>query len=289
MEKTIANPREPVDPARVIGRASKCMRRLLEAGLPYEALQLPITNPQAREIIVQHWLSLYRDGDLKLSGLPAEEIIKKYAGRIQIFKPREVGKFWKKPIPKNILVPYREETLEWCIFQNTEGEDWRLIFHAGTSARYQRKIIGVTGQPRFYKDNTWWLDEKENSWANATLPVRFWLVNFKPFKPGTGVNYWHGQAEEIQKYAQITRRKVVRCPSNVFRQGVFDAYRQNNGERITGGSDCWYHWGEEETADGRRVFSGSLDGLGFFLREVLHPGSSPNLVRVCLALEADFN
>lgn len=53
MVTTIANP----NPAQVIGRASECMRRLMEAGLTYEALQQPIDDPKMRERLVGFWLS----------------------------------------------------------------------------------------------------------------------------------------------------------------------------------------------------------------------------------------
>lgn len=43
--------------AKVIGRASECMRRLLEAGLSYEALQMPIDDPEMRGRLVRFWMS----------------------------------------------------------------------------------------------------------------------------------------------------------------------------------------------------------------------------------------
>ncbi len=51
MEKTIANP----DPAKVISRASECLRRLMEAGLSFEDLQKPIDNPEMRQRLVRFW------------------------------------------------------------------------------------------------------------------------------------------------------------------------------------------------------------------------------------------
>jgi hypothetical protein len=43
--------------AKVIGHASECMRRLLEAGLSYEALQMPIDDPEMRGRLVRFWMS----------------------------------------------------------------------------------------------------------------------------------------------------------------------------------------------------------------------------------------
>jgi len=43
--------------AKVIGHASECMCRLLEAGLSYEALQMPIDDPEMRGRLVRFWMS----------------------------------------------------------------------------------------------------------------------------------------------------------------------------------------------------------------------------------------
>ena len=53
MTRIIANP----DPAKVISRASECMRRLMEAGISFDELQSPITNPDMRERLVKYWKS----------------------------------------------------------------------------------------------------------------------------------------------------------------------------------------------------------------------------------------
>ena len=51
MAQVIANP----SPTQVLGRANECLRRLLEAGLPFDALQLPITDAEARDRLVTYW------------------------------------------------------------------------------------------------------------------------------------------------------------------------------------------------------------------------------------------
>lgn len=51
MIQIIANP----SPTQVLGRANECLRRLLEAGLPFDALQLPITDTKARDRLVTYW------------------------------------------------------------------------------------------------------------------------------------------------------------------------------------------------------------------------------------------
>lgn len=53
MEMPIAN--QTPTPAKVVARTSECMRRLLEAGLTYDDLQLPIDDPVARYKIVEFW------------------------------------------------------------------------------------------------------------------------------------------------------------------------------------------------------------------------------------------
>ncbi|MEK7580461.1 MAG: hypothetical protein AAB465_02540, partial [Patescibacteria group bacterium] len=52
-KNTIANP----DPAKVISRASECLRRLMEIGLSYEDLQTPIDDPEMRQRLVRYWQS----------------------------------------------------------------------------------------------------------------------------------------------------------------------------------------------------------------------------------------
>ncbi len=53
MSENIANP----DPAKVIARTSECMRRLLEGGLSFDDLQLPITDVNKRERLIRFWKS----------------------------------------------------------------------------------------------------------------------------------------------------------------------------------------------------------------------------------------
>lgn len=43
------------DLSKVLGRANECMRRLIEAGLTFEDLQLPINDPEMRERLVRYW------------------------------------------------------------------------------------------------------------------------------------------------------------------------------------------------------------------------------------------
>jgi hypothetical protein len=49
--KSIANQ----DLSKVLGRANECIRRLIEAGLSYEDLQIPINNPAMRMRLVSFW------------------------------------------------------------------------------------------------------------------------------------------------------------------------------------------------------------------------------------------
>jgi hypothetical protein len=53
MSEIIAN----LDPAKVIVRVSECIRRLMEAGLSYDALQKPIDDPKFRQWLVERWMS----------------------------------------------------------------------------------------------------------------------------------------------------------------------------------------------------------------------------------------
>jgi len=58
MEKSIANQEvSTVDASKVIGRSAECLRRLMEAGLSYKNLQLPIDDPKMRDRLVRFWKS----------------------------------------------------------------------------------------------------------------------------------------------------------------------------------------------------------------------------------------
>lgn len=46
------------DLAKVLSRTNECMRRLIEAGLTYEDLQTPISNPERRGVLVSFWKGL---------------------------------------------------------------------------------------------------------------------------------------------------------------------------------------------------------------------------------------
>ncbi len=43
------------DLVKVLSRANECVRRLIEAGLSYEDLQVPIDNPEMRKRLVEFW------------------------------------------------------------------------------------------------------------------------------------------------------------------------------------------------------------------------------------------
>ncbi len=51
MVNPIAN--QNLTPSQVLGRTNECMRRLFDAGLVFDALQVPIDDPRARERLVK--------------------------------------------------------------------------------------------------------------------------------------------------------------------------------------------------------------------------------------------
>jgi hypothetical protein len=53
MSENIANP----DPAKVLARHYECMRRLMEGGLSFDDLQIPITDTVKRERLIRFWKS----------------------------------------------------------------------------------------------------------------------------------------------------------------------------------------------------------------------------------------
>lgn len=50
---SIANP----EPVKVFSRVSECVRRLMEDGLSYDALQFPIDDSEMRERLINYWLA----------------------------------------------------------------------------------------------------------------------------------------------------------------------------------------------------------------------------------------
>ncbi len=107
MAETIANP----EPAKVISRASECMRRLMEAGLTYDDLQEPINNPEMRQRLVHFW-------QFGCYGLTVTQKFARATG-IPIFGIREaIQHFGVKPTRAQLSalaeIPFTEAELREC-------------------------------------------------------------------------------------------------------------------------------------------------------------------------------
>jgi len=103
----IANP----NPEKVIARTSECLRRLMEAGLTFEDLQLPIDDPKMRARLVRFWRS---DGYEST----ADEKVARALGILVFGVPEAIQHFGIKPTPEQLAtlanIPFSEGVLQEC-------------------------------------------------------------------------------------------------------------------------------------------------------------------------------
>lgn len=113
-------------PAEMLRCAGKCVCRLMEAGLPLEALQKPIDDPEMRKRLVEFWIS--GDSKFKLRENPANRILNRMnpawrrASEIMganFFGVAEATKYFGVDLTMQDLdtlfkIPFSEETLEEC-------------------------------------------------------------------------------------------------------------------------------------------------------------------------------
>lgn len=113
-------------PGQVLQCASRCVRRLLEAGLPLEALQKPIDDPEMRRRLVEFWIS--GDSKPRLRESPADRILNRMnpawrrASEIMgqnFFGIAEAAKYFGvDPTMQDLdtlsRIPFSEEMLEEC-------------------------------------------------------------------------------------------------------------------------------------------------------------------------------
>lgn len=127
MAEPVAN--QNPTPSQVLGRANECLRRLLEAGLPFDALQKPIDDPKMRERLVGFWLM---DGNKRFPNHVRPRINESNIQNPEWLRAREIMGlnffgleeavkflfFGMNPSAKDLAslthIPFSEETLEKC-------------------------------------------------------------------------------------------------------------------------------------------------------------------------------
>ncbi len=119
MGKSIANQEvNTVDASKVIGRSAECLRRLMEAGLSYADLQLPIDDPEMRDRLVRFWKS------------GGEEVKQAADGAIRLFVDytRPLAKMLKDGRFDDYVSPDITEK-HFPITQRPNGEVEMKVFH----------------------------------------------------------------------------------------------------------------------------------------------------------------
>ena len=141
MAELIANP----EPAKVIGRASECMRRLMEAGLTFEDLQQPIDDPKMRERLVCFW----RSGGYNPT--TTQKRVREIMGRNFFGIKEAVRHFGVNPTRQQAValseIPFSEATLEAC------KETHVLV------AIFPLSILEIRGKSTLFYNQDWY--EKE--------------------------------------------------------------------------------------------------------------------------------
>ena len=112
MDTTIANPNPA--PEKVLARTSGCMRRLLDAGLTFDDLQLPINDPKMRARLVAFWKAGGVAPKLWTTPERARDIMGKNFFGIEEARWHLKVTPSEKELAVFARVPYSEATLEEC-------------------------------------------------------------------------------------------------------------------------------------------------------------------------------
>lgn len=232
--KDIANP----SPKEVIGRASECMRRLLEAGLPFEALQKPIDDPEMRKRLVRFWIS----GGVEPS--TSQKRARKIMDRNCFGIEEAIKHFRVNPSKQQLAalseVPFSEETLKECV--NTHI--LVAVFPLSISG-IRGKVSG--GQLLFYEQD--WYNKQ--AFAQDKGEVSWQLIRKTPVANSTSKNWPEQQALLAQNEETPQARVMV--------YAIIGHYLAT-GERLF--EDVWVRC-SDIGSDGYRVFVGcfAADGL----------------------------
>jgi hypothetical protein len=192
MGNTIANP----GPVQIIGRASECLRRLMEAGLSYEALQVPIDDPEMRKRLVQFWLSAGH------GPTTSQKRARKIMGQNFLGIEESVQCLDVKPTEDELRtffkeVPFAEEVLKAC------KETHVLVADFGLSILEVRESAGSL----FYLP-------PEGVWYDKEPFVREkggmgWRLVRKDIVPGSTSRTWQEQLELLTEGEEVPKARVM--------------------------------------------------------------------------------
>lgn len=197
-------------------------------------------------------------------------------GAGKVLTAEQASRAWNMPVPPSTRIRYTEARLRQCAEENrTRGTDWRLAYATGFSLREQREKVGADKacQPCYYA-NTWWLDSKEDEWANEKPEAGYYLIDFNG---RWGSTSWQKQGEEITKLGPEFERAHEAVVSE-FALSFFKV----TGERLL---ETWWHWGRALSSGGYRVVVGHFDADGGDVYHCHPVWDDFSNLRVCLSLK----
>ncbi len=191
MEKSVANP----EPAKVLARTSECMRRLMEAGLSFDALQLPIDDPKMRGRLVQFWLS----GGYEAT--TTQRVARAIMGT-NFFGIEEVTQYFGvKPTKTQLAafaeIPFTEAELQEC-------RDTHVLI-----AIFPVSIIDIRKKVErklFYSHEDAWYNTE--SFAKKKGKARWYLILKEPV-PNSTSKIWDEQQELLNENEETPEARVM--------------------------------------------------------------------------------
>jgi hypothetical protein len=270
MAESVAN--QNPTPSQVLGRANECLRRLLEAGLPFDALQKPIDDPKMRERLVGFWvdeafmsespeeqisrqLEMFARATRKRPGYSAEKALEtakeflvqhsewlrasEIMGRNMFGIEEAIQHFGVNPTKREVAVlseiPFSEETLEAC-------KDSHVLI-----AVFQMSILDIRSKGKLFYNQDCYNEEssaKEKGETEWKLVRKTWVAN------STSKTWPEQQALLANNEEMPTARTMVYTIIGHFLA---------TGERLF---ENVYVRSSDVDSDGRRVRVGFFDSDG---------------------------
>ena len=250
MSKTIASQ----DFLKNMGKVHETFRRLLEGGLPLEALQRIIDDPILRGLVIDSWVKIV-DLDTNFLDTPRNVLIaKQILGNDKVYKSVDATAALGVEIIEHGPICYTVEQLEEAAKENKEGHDWRLVWNNRLSIRELSRMFGhdKEKQPCFRRSFDWLLEMVRDEWSNDCPSYGgYYLIDFKP---RFLLKNWYDQEGAVAKLG----KNFERVNEAVFIEACLSIFKIT-GERI---AEDWYHWGDKITSTGERVLAGYFDSKG---------------------------
>lgn len=189
--KIIANP----SPKEVLGRASECMRRLLDDGLLWDAVQKPINDPEMRRRLVRFWNS----GGFEHT--TSQKLVRKIMGKNFFGVEEAIQHLGAKPTKAQLSalaeIPYIEAELR-------EVKDTHVLV-----AVLPLSILDIRGKVErqlYYSHEDAWYNNQ--AFAKDHGEVSWQLVRKAPVPDSTSKN-WAEQQALLAKNEETPKARVM--------------------------------------------------------------------------------